>query len=97
LFLQRRINKLKEISANYIKNWSPNATSIGVVTFNETASVAAPLTTVTSEQDRQGLVTLINKMKASGATSIGAGLRKAIEVCELFIAPPSLAAPSFML
>ncbi|XP_062615682.1 calcium-activated chloride channel regulator 1-like [Saccostrea cucullata] len=76
----QRINKLKAISSNYIRNWSPNATSIAVVTFNETASVVAPLTTVTSEQDRQGLVTLVKNIKAHGATSIGAGLQKALEL-----------------
>lgn len=79
IFLQR-IDKLKTISSNYIRNWSPNATSIAVVTFNGTASVAAPLTPVTSDTDRQYLVTLVDSIIASGATSIGAGIQKAIEV-----------------
>lgn len=77
---QKRIDKLKDISSNYIRNWSPNATSVAVVTFNETADVVAPLTIVTSEEERQNLVALVDNIVAKGATSIGAGIRKAIEI-----------------
>lgn len=79
-FLFQRIDKLKDISSNYIRNWSPNATSVAVVTFNGTADVVAPLTAVTSEQERQNLVALVDDIVARGATSIGAGIQKAIEV-----------------
>lgn len=79
-FLFQRIDKLKDISSNYIRNWSPNATSVAVVTFNGTADVVAPLTAVTSEQERQNLVALVDNIVARGATSIGAGIQKAIEV-----------------
>lgn len=79
-FLFQRIDKLKDISSNYIRNWSPNATSVAVVTFNGTADVVAPLTAVTSEQERQNLVALVDNIEARGATSIGAGIQKAIEV-----------------
>lgn len=79
-FLFQRIDKLKDISSNYIRNWSPNATSVAVVTFNETADVVAPLTIVTTEEERQNLMALVDNIVAKGATSIGAGIRKAIEV-----------------
>lgn len=79
-FLFQRIDKLKDISSNYIRNWSPNATSVAVVTFNGTADVVAPLTAVTSEQERQNLVALVDNIEARGATSIGAGIQKAIKV-----------------
>lgn len=79
-FLFQRIDKLKDISSNYIRNWSPNATSVAVVTFNGTADVVAPLTAVTSEQERHNLVALVDNIVARGATSIGAGIQKAIKV-----------------
>jgi uncharacterized protein YegL len=61
-------------------NWLSNGSSIGVVTFSGSARVVAPLTSVTSEQVRRSLTTLIDGIEATGSTSIGQGLRKGVEV-----------------
>ncbi|XP_061187626.1 calcium-activated chloride channel regulator 1-like [Saccostrea echinata] len=77
---KQRMTKLKEITSIFILVWLQAGSSLGLVTFNITAQTVAPLTSITTDSVRQELVALIKNIDAAGGTSIGAGLRKGIEV-----------------
>ena len=75
-----RIAQLRQAARTFIAT-ARDKSKIGLVQFNNVASVAASLTTLGSNADRQSLISLLPGEDApNGDTSIGAGLLKGIEV-----------------
>ncbi|XP_077865923.1 LOW QUALITY PROTEIN: calcium-activated chloride channel regulator 4-like [Saccoglossus kowalevskii] len=69
----------RDVATEYILSWAPNATKIGIVTFSDTATEAAPLTVVMGKDTRQLLVDSI-PVKSYGGSSIGGALQLATQL-----------------
>ena len=65
--------------SNFILNNVENGTSVGIVTFRGTGNIVHPMLTISSQADREKLVSTLSS-SANGGTSIGAGILSCIAV-----------------
>ena len=63
----------------YIEAFLRNQTAVGIVSFNSTATLHAPMTALTNSTVRKKLSTKV-PASSSGGTSISAGLNKCHKV-----------------
>ncbi|XP_070557745.1 calcium-activated chloride channel regulator 1-like [Ptychodera flava] len=68
-----------QVAVYFIENTIEDGSFVGIVRFSDSATVLAELTEIKSNAERQELVAKVPK-SANGATSIGAGLEKGLEV-----------------
>ncbi|XP_059152208.1 calcium-activated chloride channel regulator 3A-1-like [Physella acuta] len=73
------LSVLKQAASNYILSCIETGSKLGIVQFNTNASTLSQLVEVKSEKDRFTLIDAL-PMQAEGKTSIGAGLKKGVEV-----------------
>ncbi|KAK3102098.1 hypothetical protein FSP39_008730 [Pinctada imbricata] len=73
-----KLQKLVQASTYYLLNIVDSGTKICLVVFSTTASIIQPLAQMSSDSVRQQFVYSLPQ-RASGGTSIGAGLRKGIQ------------------
>ncbi|CAL1532070.1 unnamed protein product [Lymnaea stagnalis] len=73
------LSVLKQAASNYILSCIETGSKLGIVQFNTNASTLSNLMEVKSERDRFNLIDAL-PMQAEGKTSIGAGLKKGVEV-----------------
>ena len=74
-----RIEKLYRVAADYLKSVVPSGYYVGIVEFDADATTVAPLTRLTSETEREELVTTLPR-HTGGATGIGSGLLEGVKV-----------------
>ncbi|XP_041350383.1 calcium-activated chloride channel regulator 4-like [Gigantopelta aegis] len=70
---------LKQAASNYIQNTVEIGSWLGIVAFNTDAVVLAPLTKINTKEDKKALTAKMPSL-AEGKTSIGAGLKKGLNV-----------------
>lgn len=78
-----RFNRLKG-NAKYCVGLENIGTKIAVVSFNNTASVDYPLTTITTETQKDDAKAEIESLTSGGPSAIGEGLRTALELLGTF-------------
>ncbi|XP_072140556.1 calcium-activated chloride channel regulator 1-like isoform X2 [Dermacentor andersoni] len=76
-----RIVYLKAAASQFIQALLLDGMEVGIVQFNETASVVSALTSV-AETSREELVEEVLKLKAGGNTCIGCSLQKSLKMFE---------------
>ncbi|ESO99114.1 hypothetical protein LOTGIDRAFT_238844 [Lottia gigantea] len=69
---------LRQAATNFIMNSIETGSSLGIVEFNTAATTLSPLVRISSRADRELLINRLPKT-ATGKTSIGGGLLKAIQ------------------
>ncbi|KAK6176714.1 hypothetical protein SNE40_014959 [Patella caerulea] len=69
---------LRQAASNFIMNTVETGSSLGIVEFNTEASTLSDLVSIQSREDREILISRL-PTTATGKTSIGGGLNKAIE------------------
>ena len=74
-----RISKMYAAVSNFILNNVEDGTSVGIVTFNGKGNILHPMLTISSQSDRDKLVSSLSS-SAGGGTSIGAGILSCIAV-----------------
>ncbi|XP_077546571.1 calcium-activated chloride channel regulator 1-like isoform X2 [Haemaphysalis longicornis] len=74
-----RIGHLKVAASHFVQVLIPDEIEVGLVTFNENAGMAYPLTPVRTET-RKALVGKVGQLGAVGGTCIECGLKKALQM-----------------
>lgn len=74
-----RISKMYAAVSNFILNNVEDGTSVGIVTFSGKGNILHPMLTISSQSDRDKLVSSLSS-SAGGGTSIGAGILSCITV-----------------
>ncbi|XP_049275849.1 calcium-activated chloride channel regulator 1 [Rhipicephalus sanguineus] len=74
-----RIGHLKAAASQFIRALILDGMEVGVVEFNNIATVTSPLTLV-QESTREELVAKVQKLAAGGSTCIGCSLRMSLEM-----------------
>ncbi|KAL1441165.1 hypothetical protein MTO96_008899 [Rhipicephalus appendiculatus] len=78
--VQKREGDLGRVIFALDVSGSMTGMEVGVVEFNETASVTSPLTSVQQESTREELVAKVRKLVADGYTCIGCSLRRSLKM-----------------
>lgn len=76
---QDRLTRMNNAVSTMILTTLKPGTDLGIVEFSTSASLLSDLRTVTTEEDRKNLITML-PTSAVGWTSIGAGLQMGLEV-----------------
>ncbi|KAI0230406.1 Calcium-activated chloride channel regulator 3A-1 [Lamellibrachia satsuma] len=77
-----RLQRLRQTVAELLLKYIPKGYSVGLVAFNESTSIVAPLTEITSMSVREQLVDKLPQNTPGGETSIGIALQECVLVLE---------------
>ena len=80
---ESRMDRLKQSSTRWIEYDVPIGTQIGLTSFSTTASKDKDLTKV-NDANRKDFVDIINGLQPNGATCLGLGLMKGMNVSHIF-------------
>ena len=75
-----RLQRLRQTVAELLLTYIPKGYSVGLVAFNESTSIVAPLTEITSMSVREQLVDKLPQNTPGGKTSIGIALQQCVLV-----------------
>ncbi|XP_070541345.1 calcium-activated chloride channel regulator 2-like [Ptychodera flava] len=77
-----RIDRLRQAVVNYINNDVQDGEYLGMVVFNDDADIKSPLVEMNDAQRASMLLLVPSPGDVGGATSIGAGILKGVDVLE---------------
>ncbi|XP_077985471.1 calcium-activated chloride channel regulator 1-like [Glandiceps talaboti] len=75
------IRRLHQSATHFIDNVIDDGSTVGIVEFDDVASVLAGMTVINNDQDRDNLASKVPST-TGGATSIGAGLASALQLLQ---------------